>query len=179
MKPQDVLRYYGNLLSDYERTEILEYPEVYFIGLPNAAKIKATMSSELNFGFDEENGDYKYMLSDHIGYRYEIVKFLGKGSFGTALQCVDHKTGKEIALKLIKNKQKYLQVAGVELKILEFLKKNDPEDIMNVVHLSKYFMFRRHLCICFELLSMNLYEFLKVNDFNVSLNRGNNSNLGL
>jgi len=51
---------------------------------------------------------------------------------------------------------------------LQFLKENDPEDIMNVVHIGDYTVFRSHLCICFELLSMNLFEFLKVNDFNVS-----------
>lgn len=54
------------------------------------------------------------------------------------------------------------------MKILQFLKENDPEDIMNVVHLEDYVIFRKHLCISFELLSMNLFEFLKVNDFNVS-----------
>lgn len=56
----------------------------------------------------------------------------------------------------------------MELKILQFLKENDPEDIMNVVHLEDYVIFRKHLCISFELLSMNLFEFLKINDFNVS-----------
>lgn len=39
---------------------------------------------------------------------------------------------------------------------------------MNVVHMHDYIVFRKHLCIGFELLSMNLFEFLKVNDFNVS-----------
>jgi dual specificity tyrosine-phosphorylation-regulated kinase 2/3/4 len=29
-----------------------------------------------------------------------------------------------------------------------------------------YVVFRKHLCMSFELLSMNLFEFLKVNDFN-------------
>jgi len=38
---------------------------------------------------------------------------------------------------------------------------------MNVVHLEDYVIFRKHLCISFELLAMNLFEFLKVNDFNV------------
>lgn len=36
---------------------------------------------------------------------------------------------------------------------------------MNVVHLSDYMVFRKHLVIGFELLSMNLFEFLKINDF--------------
>ena len=47
------------------------------------------------------------MLKDHIGYRYEILQFLGKGSFGIALKCFDHKRKEEIALKVIKNKKKY------------------------------------------------------------------------
>lgn len=59
---------------------------------------------EFNFGYDDESGDYKFVEGDHIGYRYEVIKFLGKGSFGTALKCMDHKTGKEIALKIVKNK---------------------------------------------------------------------------
>ena len=47
-------------------------------------------------------------------------------------------------------------------KILQFLKDHDPDDIMNVVHLGDYIVFRRHLCISFELLSMNLFEFQHV-----------------
>jgi len=108
------------------------------------------------------------VYEDHIGFRYEVKEFLGKGSFGTALKCRDHKTGKEICMKVIKNKKKYYYQAGVELKILQFLKDNDPDDIMNVIHLNDYVIFRKHLCIGFELMSMNLFEFLKMNDFNVS-----------
>lgn len=49
---------------------------------------------------------------------------------------------------------------------MNFLKENDPDDIMNVIHMKDYVIFRKHLCITFELLSMNLFEFLKINDFN-------------
>jgi dual specificity tyrosine-phosphorylation-regulated kinase 2/3/4 len=42
-----------------------------------------------------------------MGYRYEVKKFLGKGSFGTCVLCRDHKTGEDIALKVVKNKKKY------------------------------------------------------------------------
>ena len=58
------------------------------------------------------------MVGDHIGYRYEIVEFLGKGSFGTALRCIDHKDKRELAVKIVKNKKKYYYQASVELKIL-------------------------------------------------------------
>ncbi len=108
MKPLDTIRHYGKMLTEFERTEILEYPDVYFIGKQGVAKIQGSPHLEFNFGYDDDQGDYKYMENDHIGYRYEVLKFLGKGSFGTALQCIDHKTGREIALKVVKNKQKYV-----------------------------------------------------------------------
>ena len=37
---------------------------------------------------------------------------------------------------------------------------------MNVVHIADYVIFRKHMCLSFELLCMNLYEFLKINNFN-------------
>lgn len=60
-----------------------------------------------NHGFDDDKGDYKIINGDHIGYRYEIVEFLGKGSFGTALKVIDHKEKRELAIKIVKNKKKY------------------------------------------------------------------------
>ena len=104
-------------------------------------------------------------MKDHIAYRYELVSFLGKGSFGVAVKCLDHKTGDYVAIKIIKNKKKYYYQAGVELKILQYLKENDPDDTMNIIHMKDYVIFRNHLCISFELMSINLYEFLKLNDF--------------
>ena len=55
--------------------------------------------------------------------------------------------------------------AQVELKVLEHLRANDPEDANHVIHIQEHFTFRNHLCITFELLSINLYEFIKQNNF--------------
>jgi dual specificity tyrosine-phosphorylation-regulated kinase 2/3/4 len=30
-----------------------------------------------NHGYDDENGDYQVILKDHLGYRYEVLEFLG------------------------------------------------------------------------------------------------------
>lgn len=32
--------------------------------------------------YDDEWGDYRMVVGDHIGYRFEIMSRLGKGSFG-------------------------------------------------------------------------------------------------
>ena len=123
MSPHSALKAYAPYLSLYERTEILEYPNVYFVG-PNA--VKAPASPELtgcNFGFDDERGDYKIISKDHLCYRYEIVDTLGKGSFGQVLKCLDHKTGEYVAVKIIRNKKRFHCQALVEVKILECLNK--------------------------------------------------------
>lgn len=126
---------------------------------------RSSGDEDLNYGFDDSKGNYRVTVKDHIAYRYEIRGFLGKGSFGIALKCYDHKLKEEVALKIIKNKKKYYYQAGVELKILQYLKENDMDDTMNIIHMKDYSVFRSHLCISFELMSINLYEFLKMNDF--------------
>jgi dual specificity tyrosine-phosphorylation-regulated kinase 2/3/4 len=60
MKPLEAIRYYSNFLTDFEKTEILEYPEIYFIGLPTVTKVQGSPHLEFNFGYDDESGDYKY-----------------------------------------------------------------------------------------------------------------------
>ncbi len=74
--------------------EVLQYPTVYFLGRPGTAKVKGDMRMQkTNFGYDDERGDYVTVTNDHIGYRYEVLGILGKGSFGQVLKCLDHKTG--------------------------------------------------------------------------------------
>jgi hypothetical protein len=57
-------------LTGFERTEIVRYSEVYYIGA-GAKKIKPD-PSQANSAFDDDKGDYKVVLHDHIAYRYEI-----------------------------------------------------------------------------------------------------------
>ena len=104
-------------------------------------------------------------MKDHIGYRFEVIESVGKGSFGQALKCFDHKNKTYVAIKIIRNKKKFQHQAGVEVKILKFLKENDSNDEHNIIWIKDYILFRKHLCITFELLSINLYEFIKNNNF--------------
>jgi len=93
------------------------------------------------------------------------LKILGKGSFGQVLKCYDHKLGSHIALKIVRNEKRFHRQAQEEIRILEHLKKQDKDNTFNVIHMYESFSFRNHICITFELLSMNLYELIKKNKF--------------
>ena len=106
INPPKALKFFMNYLTDYEKGEILDYKYVYFIGL-QAKKIKGSPLHPDNFGYDDDRGDYKVVMKDHIAYRFEVMEFLGKGSFGQALKCFDHKTKEIVAVKLIRNKKRF------------------------------------------------------------------------
>lgn len=110
-------------LNIFERGEVIDFKDVYFCGTLGAHKHSGDLASEsANFGYDDDRGDYKIVLKDHLAYRYEVVDVLGKGSFGQVVRCIDHKTGGLVAIKIIRNKKRFHQQALVEVDILKKLR---------------------------------------------------------
>jgi len=92
------------------------------------------------------------------------------------LQCVDHKTSDSVAIKIIRNKKRFHQQGAIEVRILQQLNDNNNNNNNNsnnssnsnrhyIIRLLDHFIFRNHICLVFPLLSLNLYEFLKANQF--------------
>ncbi|KAJ7702473.1 hypothetical protein B0H17DRAFT_1327388 [Mycena rosella] len=155
----------NQFLSEFERKEILDFPSVYYIGARSKKKAAVLDNSANNYGYDDDRGDYLVVNHDHLAFRYEIIDTLGKGSFGQVLHCRDHCTGESVAVKMIRNKKRFHHQAIVEIKILDNLRKWDPEEKHHVIKMTEHFYFRNHLCIAMELLSINLYELIKANGF--------------
>ncbi|KAI9802642.1 MAG: hypothetical protein M1825_002664 [Sarcosagium campestre] len=153
-------------LNIFEKGEILDYKDIYFWGAANAKKHVGDLNAAAqNFGYDDERGDYNIVNGDHLSYRYEIIDVLGKGSFGQVVRCLDHKTGGLVAVKIIRNKKRFHQQALVEVNILQKLREWDPNNKHCMINFTQSFYFRGHLCISTELLGINLYEFIKSNNF--------------
>lgn len=76
------------------------------------------LDEKSNNGFDNENQEYIVRLNEHIGYRYEIVKKIGKGSFGIVQRVFDHKQKEFVALKLLKNKKRLYEQGLIEAKLI-------------------------------------------------------------
>lgn len=167
VSPQQVLEVYRSRLTKYEASEILHYPEIYFIGAnPNKSRIQPGNNIACkNFGFDDASGSYIHVAHDHIAYRYEMLKVIGKGSFGSVIRAFDHKNMQNVALKMVRNEKRFHQQAQTEIAILKHLRQKDVNNSMNVVHMFEHFIFRDHTCITFELLSLNLYELTRKNKF--------------
>lgn len=160
----EAVRKYASTLTPFEQAEVLEYKTVYFTG-PLAQKIQGLPHGPKNNGYDDDRGDYLIVMRDHLDYRYEVKGFLGRGSFGQVVRATDHKNGVDVALKIIRNKKRFHHQALVEVGILERLMLKDRDQKSNIVRTRGYFYFRNHLCITFECLGMNLYEFIKKNNF--------------
>lgn len=60
-------------------------------------------------------------MNEHFGYRYEVVKKIGKGSFGVVLKCYDHKEKAYSAIKILKNKSRLYKQGLVEAKLVKHL----------------------------------------------------------
>ncbi|XP_025765063.1 dual specificity tyrosine-phosphorylation-regulated kinase 4 isoform X3 [Oreochromis niloticus] len=164
MSPLEALKNFQDRLTEFEKEEIMDYSEIWFLGL-GSQKIEGSQGAPQNSGYDDEHGSYIRVLHDHIAYRFEVLEVIGKGSFGQVLKCLDHKNNELVAIKIIRNKKRFHHQALVELKILDVIKRKDKDNLHNVIHMKEYFYFRNHLCISFELLGVNLYELIKKNNF--------------
>lgn len=162
--PETAMKQYMHKLSSFEHHEIFNYPQIFFVG-PNAKKRQGVIGGASNNGYDDDQGSYVHVPHDHVAYRYEVLKVIGKGSFGQVVKAYDHRTHQHIALKMVRNEKRFHRQAQEEIRILEHLKKQDKDNTMNIIHMFEHFTFRNHICITFELLSMNLYELIKKNKF--------------
>lgn len=161
---EEALTKYESLLTPYEKNEILDYQEVYYVGYLQK-KVKSGKPDSDNYGFDLGTNHYKASMGDHLLYRYEIRSILGKGAFGQVLRCTDHKTKETVAVKIIVNTPQMKKQGEAEISMVTFLNEEDPNDSNCIVRVLNTFHFRNHSCIVFEMLGKNLYEFSKSNYF--------------
>nr|CAB3240368.1 dual specificity tyrosine-phosphorylation-regulated kinase 2-like [Phallusia mammillata] len=164
MTPETAMKQFMHKLTSYEHHEVFSFPHVYFTGAA-AKKRQGVVGGSNNNGYDDDQCSYIAVPHDHISYRYEVLRVIGKGSFGQVLKVYDHKSQQHVALKIVRNEKRFHRQAAEEIRILEHLRKQDKDNAMNIIHMLESFTFRNHICMTFELLSINLYELIKKNKF--------------
>ena len=74
------------------------------------------------------------------------------------VQAFDHKRMAMLAVKIIKNTDSARSMAMNEIYVLRLLQREGKHDTNNFVDMLCNFTFRGHVCICFDLLGIDLYQ---------------------
>ncbi|XP_066505653.1 homeodomain-interacting protein kinase 3a isoform X2 [Hoplias malabaricus] len=114
-------------------------------------------------------GDGDYQLVQHevlcsMKHTYEVLEFLGRGTFGQVVKCWKRGTNEIVAVKILKNHPSYARQGQIEVGILARLSSENAEE-HNLVRAFECFQHCSHTCLVFEMLEQNLYDFLKQNKF--------------
>jgi dual specificity tyrosine-phosphorylation-regulated kinase 2/3/4 len=120
---------------------------------------------ENTINYDDKEGNYIIKKGELLLKRYEIITILGKGSFGICCKCYDKKNNEYVCIKILKNSPNSLEQAKLEINIIKSLNSDKIRKSGYFVKMKNYFNLKRHICIVFELLSINLYEEIQNSNF--------------
>ncbi|KAJ8401410.1 hypothetical protein AAFF_G00386410 [Aldrovandia affinis] len=131
-----------------------------------AATDSSTAAASKNGGPAGE-GDYQLVQHEMLcsmTNTYEVLEFLGRGTFGQVVKCWKRGTNEIVAVKILKNHPSYARQGQIEVSILARLSTESADDY-NFVRAYECFQHQSHTCLVFEMLEQNLYDFLKQNKF--------------
>ncbi|KIW65436.1 hypothetical protein PV04_07697 [Phialophora macrospora] len=138
---------------------------------PKAEKTTAqALDARLMDNWDDPEGYYVTILGELIEDRYHVTQNLGRGMFSSVVRATDRRTGRPVALKIVRNNETMRKAGMKEIDILKDIAANDPEDKKHIIRLHRSFDHKGHLCMVFENLSMNLREVLKKFGRDVGIN---------
>ena len=129
----------------------------------------ASSSKTKNNSKSSSSGEGDYQLVQHevlgsLTNRYEVLEFLGRGTFGQVVKCWKRGTNEIVAIKILKNHPSYARQGQIEVGILARLSAENADEF-NFVRAYECFQHKNHTCLVFELLEKNLYDFLKQSKF--------------
>ncbi|XP_077994181.1 homeodomain-interacting protein kinase 1-like isoform X2 [Glandiceps talaboti] len=128
-----------------------------------------TTSTKTTSKNSTSNSEGDYQLVQHeVLYsqtnRYEVLEFLGRGTFGQVVKCWKRGTNEIVAIKILKNHPSYARQGQIEVSILARLSAENADEF-NFVRAYECFQHKNHTCLVFEMLEQNLYDFLKQSKF--------------
>uniref|UniRef100_A0A1B0A8Y7 Protein kinase domain-containing protein n=1 Tax=Glossina pallidipes TaxID=7398 RepID=A0A1B0A8Y7_GLOPL len=96
---------------------------------------------------------------------HKIMATLGEGTFGRVVKVKDMERDYCMALKIIKNVEKYREAAKLEINALEKIAQKDPNCEHLCVKMIDWFDYHGHMCIVFEMLGLSVFDFLRENNY--------------
>jgi homeodomain interacting protein kinase len=144
-----------------------QVPEHHTISSDEENSNNTTTTTSKNTNSSNNEGDYT-LVQHEVLYSmttaYEVLEFLGRGTFGQVVKCWKKGTNEIVAIKILKNHPSYARQGQIEVSILSRLMQENADDF-NFVRAYECFQHKNHTCLVFEMLEQNLYDFLKQNKF--------------
>ncbi|CAH8638752.1 unnamed protein product [Schistosoma bovis] len=130
----------------------------------------ASENHALSDNWDDAEGYYRVRIGEVLDKRYAVYGYTGHGVFSNVVRARDSARGNlEVAIKIIRNNDVMHKSGLRELEVLKKLNDADPQDRFHCLRLYRHFFHKNHLCMVFELMSLNLREVLKKYGRNIGL----------
>lgn len=143
-------------------TKVIIYKPKSGKGQPTAKVIVTKKQPSVR---DDADGHLIYHTGDILHNRYKILATLGEGTFGRVVKVKDMEMDHTMALKVIKNVEKYREAAKLEINALEKIAEKDPTFQHLCVKMLDWFDYHGHMCIAFEMLGLSVFDFLRENNY--------------
>uniref|UniRef100_A0A3Q2DSP8 non-specific serine/threonine protein kinase n=1 Tax=Cyprinodon variegatus TaxID=28743 RepID=A0A3Q2DSP8_CYPVA len=105
-------------------------------------------------------GYHPVQIGDTFNRRYQVVSKLGWGFFATVWLCIDLRSGRRVAVKVLKSGAEFTQAGQDELTLLRYVSFSRHPYSQRVVQLLDEFKLAGvngvHMCLVLELLGLNL-----------------------
>ncbi|KAJ2358048.1 U4/U6 small nuclear ribonucleoprotein prp4 [Coemansia erecta] len=157
----------GNGADDDDFDMFADDDEIPNVGAPKTAGLRvgtgvSAVASKMADSWDDPEGYYRTIIGELLDSRYLVQAFLGQGVFSSVVRAVDTQNhDAPVAIKIIRQNEVMYKAGVKERRMLEHLQEADPDDRLHVVRLLGNFVHRGHLCLCFELMSLNLREVVR------------------
>ncbi|KAF2843084.1 putative Serine/threonine-protein kinase prp4, partial [Patellaria atrata CBS 101060] len=134
--------------------------------IPQAKELDVNLLDD----WDDHEGYYRIIQGELLDGRYYVKYTLGKGVFASVVAAQNTKTGKMVAIKIVRNKETMKKAGMKEISILKLLNQADEQGKYHMVQLERSFEHKNHLCMVFQFLGENLREVVKKFGRDVGLN---------
>ncbi|XP_665263.1 serine/threonine kinase-1 [Cryptosporidium hominis TU502] len=113
----------------------------------------------------DEIEHFQWYVGQYLTSRYRILDIIGEGTFGRVFECEDLKRKRKVAIKVIRDVQRYTSAAKIEAEILRDINMEDKfGEYSYCVMLYNAFLFNNsNMCLVFEKLGPSLFDFLDGN----------------
>lgn len=128
--------------------------------------LKASNSASTASGAEGEDDivHFAWKQGMELNARYEVLDLLGDGTFGRVVLAHDRNSQQKVAVKVIRDIERYTQSAKAEAEILLALREADPRRSIYFAAMHETFTYESHFCLVFEALGTSLHEVLLRND---------------